>query len=154
MNAAQPTSSTPTANKRKAKTLAQKQPKKLEKHVLDNPFKILWPKHSAEFSESTLLRLKEHICTRYNSACTADRTLAEFRGKRTFGHALERSRTLIFSVNALTKLFEQDFKFKCVVVEETLIPTRVFDHVLYLCGLRGVGLLKGALSVYISGGSI
>ena len=43
---------------RKRKSLVQpkskKQAKKVEKHVLDNPFKIRWPVHSPETTNSTL----------------------------------------------------------------------------------------------------
>lgn len=134
----------------KRKSLAQKQAKKTERHVLDNPFKIRWPRHQDSVIESALVTVKNHVCTRYSAACSEDMSLSDVRGKRNFGHRLEKDRELIFSINCVTKLFEQEFDFQAVLVEESLIPTRIFDHVLYLCGLRDVPLVKGQVSVYLS----
>ena len=141
---------TPLSNKSRRKSLAQKQTKKVERHVLDNPFKIRWPRHSDTSIESSLLVVKHHICQKYGAACVVDSSLSEIRGKRNFGHCLEKERELIFSINCVTKLFEEDFKFQTVFVEESLIPTRIFDHILYLCGLREVPLVKGQVSLYLS----
>jgi hypothetical protein len=134
----------------KRKSLAQKQAKKPERHVLDNPFKIRWPRHPDSVIESALLIVKDHVCNRYSSACSEDSSLSDIRGKRNFGHRLEKERELVFSINCVTKLFEQEFNFQAVFVEETLIPTKIFDHILYFCGLREVPLVKGQVSIYLS----
>ena len=134
----------------KRKSLAQKQAKKTERHVLDDPFKIRWPRHSDSTVESALLVVKNHVFERYAAACSKDSSQGEIRAKRNFGHRLERERELIFSINFVTKLFEQNFQFQAVFVEESLIPTRIFDHILYLCGLKGVPIVKGQVSLYLS----
>lgn len=150
-------SATPAATvteTRKRKSLvppkSKKQAKKVEKHVLDNPFKIRWPVHSPETTNSTLGNINTEICARYSEACTADPTISDERGKRNFGHKLEKDRKLVFSVNCVTKLLEQNFSFKLVCVEEGLISSRIFDHLLHLCGARSVPLLKGAVSLHLA----
>ena len=149
--------STPTTGQpqRKRQTLAQqtkkqKTPKKVEKHVLDNPFKITWPRDPPHVTQTALKTVKDHVCKRYAVACRADPAICDVRGKRMFGHTLEREREVVFSLNCVTKLFEAGFKFKVILVEETLVPTGILDHVLYLCGLRKVRLAKGELSAYLS----
>ena len=143
-------STTTPLGRSKRKSIAQKQAKKSVRHVLDNPFTIRWPIHSDSVVESALLDVKNFISKKYVAACSQDSSLSCIRGKRNFGYRLEKDRELIFSINCVTKMFEQDFKFQTVFVEESLIPTRIFDHILYLCGLREVPLVKGQVSLYFS----
>lgn len=135
---------------RKRKSIAQKTPRKNEKHVLDNPYKIRWPKHSPELTENYLRKIKNEVSEKYFDACSLEPTLGDARGKRKFGHRLEKNREFIFSINCITKLFENNFEFRAIFVEETLIPTKMFDHLLYLCGLRQVGMVKGNVSTSLS----
>ena len=135
---------------RKRKSIAQKTPNKTEKHVLDNPYKTKWPKHTLEITEKCLYCVKSKISERYSTACSTEPTLGDLRGKRNFGHRLERNQEFIFSINCITRLFENNFDFRAVFVEETLIPTKIFDHILYFCGLRKVALVKGCVSVSLS----
>ena len=136
--------------KRKRRSIAETgKVKKIEKHILENPFKITWPHHTEDVISSVFTSIRDKLNEAYQVACRENHDLCNKRQKRLYFHHLERGDGVLFSVNAVTKVFENYTQnFKVIAVEEEVIPTRMLDHILYFCGLNSVPLIKGPLSAY------
>ena len=58
----EPGTQPPPSKRRRQKTLAEKQPKKVVKHVLDDPFKISWPRNTPQQVASFNSKESQEIC--------------------------------------------------------------------------------------------
>ena len=62
---------------------------------------------------------------------------------------------MIFSINHVTKCFERgnhgNTTLRVVIVEESLVASHVYDHFLQLCAMYSVPLVRGPLSMYLTG---